>query len=159
MQIFNRSTNALARITIWGAVFILALVAWMGSALTRSGYNTGQGVTIRQPVPFSHEHHVTGLGIDCRYCHTGVEKVASAGIPPTSTCYNCHAQIWNDSPMLAPVRDSYKSGKPIEWNRVHDLPDYVYFDHSIHVAKGVGCSTCHGRIDLMSLTSQAQTLQ
>jgi len=158
-QIFHRSTNTLAKASIFGGVFIAGLLGFVLYELDRSPYNTRQGVILNQPVPFSHEHHVTGLGIDCRYCHTGVEKGASAGIPPTSTCYNCHAQIWNDSPMLAPVRDSFKSGKPIEWNRVHDLPDYVYFNHSIHVAKGVGCSTCHGRIDLMSLTSQAQTLQ
>jgi hypothetical protein len=159
MQIFNRSTNALARITIWGAVFILSLVAWMGSALTRSGYNTGQGVTIRQPVPFSHDHHVSGLGIDCRYCHTGVERTAFAGIPPSATCINCHKLIWNDSPLLEPVRESFRTGRPIEWARVHDLPDFVYFDHSIHIAKGVGCASCHGRIDHMALTAQAGSLQ
>jgi len=158
-QIFNRSTNAIARISIWGAVVILGAIGWMVSSLFRSGYNTGQGVTIAQPLPFSHDHHVSGLGIDCRYCHTAVEKGASAGIPPTSTCYNCHKLIWNDSPLLAPVRDSYTSGKPIRWARVHDLPDFVYFDHSIHVAKGVGCASCHGRIDRMALTYQASTLQ
>jgi hypothetical protein len=159
VQIFNRSTNALARITIWGAVFILALVAWVASALNRSGYNTGQSVTLKQPVPFSHDHHVTGLGIDCRYCHTSVEKTAFAGIPPTSTCVNCHKLIWNDSPLLEPVRESFRNGTPIEWARVHDLPDFVYFDHSIHVAKGVGCVSCHGRIDRMALTYQAGSLQ
>ena len=158
-QIFNRSTNALARITIWGAVGFLVIAGWAGMALERSGWNTGQGVTIKQPVPFSHDHHVTGLGIDCRYCHTGVEKTAFAGIPPTATCINCHKLIWNDSPLLAPVRDSFKTGKPLEWVRVHDLPDFVYFDHSIHVAKGVGCASCHGRIDHMALTSQAGSLQ
>ena len=158
-QIFHRSTNTLAKASIFGGVFIVGLLGLILYELDRSPYNTRQGLILHQPVPFSHEHHVTGLGIDCRYCHTGVEKVASAGIPPIATCYNCHAQIWNDSPMLAPIRDAYKSGHPIEWNRVHDLPDYVYFNHSIHVAKGVGCSTCHGRVDLMSLTSQASTLQ
>ncbi|HKC23607.1 MAG TPA: cytochrome c3 family protein [Thermoanaerobaculia bacterium] len=158
-QIFRRSTNALARITIWGAIFFLALATWIGSALQRSGYNTGQGVTIRQPIPFSHDHHVTGLGIDCRYCHTGVERTAFAGLPPTATCINCHKLIWNDSPLLAPVRESFRTGKPIEWNRVHDLPDFVYFDHSIHVAKGIGCASCHGRIDHMALTYQAGSLQ
>lgn len=158
-QIFHRSTNTLAKTSIFGGVFILGILGLILYQLDRSPYNTRQGVIIAQPIPFSHEHHVTGLGLDCRYCHTGAEQVASAGIPPTATCYNCHSQIWKDAPMLAPVRDSFKSGKPIEWNRVHDLPDYVYFNHSIHVAKGVGCSTCHGRIDLMSLTSQANTLQ
>jgi Cytochrome c7 and related cytochrome c len=158
-QIFNRSTNTISRISIWGAVFILAGLGWVGSTLTRSAYNTGQGVTIKQPVPFSHDHHVSGLGIDCRYCHTAVEKSSFAGIPPSQTCYNCHKLIWNDSPMLQPVRDSVRNGTPIAWNRVHDLPDFVYFDHSIHVAKGVGCASCHGRIDEMKLTHQVASLQ
>jgi hypothetical protein len=158
-QIFRRSTNALARITIWGAVFFLALATWIGSALQRSSYNTGQGVTIRQPVPFSHDHHVTGLGLDCRYCHTGVERTAFAGIPATATCINCHKLIWNDSPLLEPVRESFRTDRSIEWVKVYDLPDYVYFNHSIHVAKGVGCETCHGRIDRMPLVSQHPSLQ
>jgi len=127
--------------------------------INRGGLNTGQGVTVEQPVPFSHDHHVSGLGIDCRYCHTAVERSSSAGIPPTATCYNCHKLIWNDAPMLAPVRESFRTGQPIAWNKVHDLPDFVYFDHSIHVAKGVGCASCHGRIDRMKLVYQAQSLQ
>ena len=158
-QIFNRSTNYLSRISIWGAVFIIAGLGWMGLVLARSAYSTGQGVTIRQPVPFGHEHHVAGLGIDCRYCHTAVERSASAGIPPTATCINCHKLIWNDSPMLEPVRESFRTGRPIRWNKVHDLPDFAYFDHSIHVATGVGCASCHGRIDRMRLTYQASSLQ
>jgi hypothetical protein len=158
-QIFNRSTNYLSRISIWGALFILAGAGWIALVLSRSSYTTGQGVTLRQPVPFSHEHHVSGLGIDCRYCHTAVERSSSAGIPPTATCINCHKLIWNDSPMLEPVRESFRTGKPIRWNRVHDLPDFTYFDHSIHVAKGVGCASCHGRIDRMRLTYQASSLQ
>ncbi len=158
-QIFNRSTNALSRITIWGAVFILAFLTWVGMALDRSSYNTRQGVTIMQPIPFSHDHHVSGLGIDCRYCHTSVETSAFAGIPPTATCINCHKLIWKDAPMLEPVRASFRTGMPIRWVRVHDLPDFVYFDHSIHVAKGVGCASCHGRIDKMKLTYQYAPLQ
>lgn len=158
-QIFNRSTNAISRISIWGGVLILGAVGWVVWVLNKSGYNTRQGVTLAQPVPFSHDHHVTGLGIDCRYCHTGVERSAFAGIPPTSTCINCHKLIWNDSPLLEPVRESFRTGKPIAWARVHDLPDFVYFDHSIHVAKGVGCQSCHGRIDRMALTYQASSLQ
>jgi hypothetical protein len=158
-QIFNRSTNAIARISIWGAVFIVAGVTWAGSVLNRSAYNTNQGVTIKQPVPFAHEHHVAGLGIDCRYCHTGVETSPTAGVPPTATCYNCHKLIWNDSPMLEPVRESFRTGRPLNWAKVYDLPDFVYFDHSIHVNKGVGCVTCHGRVDKMRLTRQAPSLQ
>jgi hypothetical protein len=102
-------------------------------------------------VQFSHEHHVNALGIDCRYCHTSVETSSFAGIPPTETCMTCHSQIWRDSPMLAPVRDSLAKNEPIPWNRVHDLPDYAYFNHSVHVAKGVGCASCHGRVDQMPL--------
>src|SRR5450759_3221867 len=158
-QIFNRSTNAIARLAIWGAVFILAGAGWAASILNRSAYNTNQGVTVKQPVPFGHEHHVAGLGLDCRYCHSSVEKSASAGIPPTTTCMNCHKLIWNESPMLEPVRESFRTGKPLNWRKVYDLPDFVYFDHSIHVAKGVGCASCHGRIDKMHLTAQFPSLQ
>jgi hypothetical protein len=110
-------------------------------------------------VQFSHQHHVGGIGIDCRYCHTSVETSASAGIPPTKTCMNCHSQIWLSSPYLEPVRESWKTNKPLQWNRVHDLPDFAYFNHSIHVAKGVGCSTCHGRVDRMPLMWQNASLQ
>jgi hypothetical protein len=119
---------------------------------------THAGVVRDQPVPFSHEHHVSGLGIDCRYCHTSVEVSSFAGIPPTKTCMNCHSQIWSDSPMLEPVRRSLKEGKPLTWLRVHRVPDYVYFDHSIHVAKGIGCASCHGRVDQMPLLAQQETL-
>jgi hypothetical protein len=158
-QIFNRSTNAIARLSIWGAVFVLAGVAWAATVLNRSAYNTNQGVTIKQPIPFGHEHHVAGLGIDCRYCHSSVEKSASAGIPPTATCMNCHKLVWNDSPMLAPVRESFRTGRPLNWAKVYDLPDFVYFDHSIHVNKGIGCVSCHGRVDKMRLTYQFPSLQ
>ena len=113
---------------------------------------------VEQPVPFSHEHHVAGLGIDCRYCHTGVEKSAFAGIPPTETCMTCHSQVWRDAPALAPVRESWATGKPLRWKRVHDLPDYVYFNHSIHVQKGVACVSCHGRVDKMPLMAKQHSL-
>ena len=109
-------------------------------------------------MPFSHKHHVGGLGIDCRYCHTAVEKSSSAGIPPTETCMSCHSQIWSDAPMLEPVRESYRSGNSIQWTKVHDLPGFVYFNHSIHVAKGMGCAVCHGRVDQMPLMYQQNTL-
>jgi hypothetical protein len=110
-------------------------------------------------VPFSHRHHAGELGIDCRYCHTTVERAAVAGVPPTATCMNCHKEIWAASPTLEPVRASYRSGASIPWIRVHDLPDFVYFDHSVHVHKGVGCQTCHGRVDRMNLTWQESSLQ
>jgi len=125
----------------------------------RSPYVTTQGVAPEQPVPFSHQHHVAGIGIDCRYCHTSVETSGFAGLPPTKTCMNCHSQIWNESPMLEPVRASFRNDRSLVWTRVHDLPDFVYFNHSIHVAKGVGCSTCHGPVDQMPLMYQAQSLQ
>jgi len=157
-QIFHPSTNTISRLSIFGVLFVLAGLLWLLSALNRSSYATEEGVVREQPVPFSHEHHVGGLGIDCRYCHTSVEKSAFAGIPPTETCMNCHAYIWTQSPMLEPVHDSYRTGKPIPWTRVHNLPDFVYFNHSIHVKKGVGCSTCHGRVDEMPLTWRVNTL-
>jgi hypothetical protein len=139
-------------------IFVVALLGWVVNQIARSPYATDQGIEREQPVPFSHQHHVGGLGIDCRYCHTSVETSNFAGIPPTSTCMNCHAQIWTNAQMLEPVRASYRTGKPLVWSRVHRLPDFVHFNHSIHVAKGVGCSTCHGRIDKMGLTYQASPL-
>jgi hypothetical protein len=157
-QIFHHSTNALAKATIFGAVFILLAALWVGAQITRSSWNTGQWVERQQPVQFSHKHHVGDDGIDCRYCHTSVETAASAGIPSTTVCMNCHKQIWADSPYLEPVRASFETGKPIEWIRVHDLPDYVYFNHSIHVNKGIGCSSCHGRVDQMPLMYKVNTL-
>ncbi len=158
-QIFHRSTNTIAKVSIFGSIFFLGFFTWIYSTLLRSSYVTGQNVVQKQPVPFSHEHHVSQLGIDCRYCHTSVETSHFAGIPPTATCMNCHRQIWTNAELLAPVRDSYASGTPLRWSRVHDLPDFVYFNHSIHVAKGIGCVTCHGRVDRMPLMFQHASLQ
>lgn len=157
-QIFHPSMNTIARASIFGAAFIVAgagLIVWL---FFQSSYQTGVGVVRPQPVEFSHEHHVSGLGIDCRYCHTSVETSPFAGIPPTATCMTCHSQIWADSPKLEVVRASFQSGESIPWTRVHDLPDFAYFDHSIHVAKGVGCVSCHGRVDEMPLMWRAETL-
>lgn len=157
-QLFSPAANTLARVVlVVGVVTVLGLIG-SGYALYFSPLNTGVGVTVEQPVPFSHQHHVGGLGIDCRYCHTGVEKGRSAGIPPTETCMTCHSQIWKDAPVLQPVRDSWMEQKPMHWTRVNDLPDYVYFDHSIHIAKGIGCVSCHGRVDQMPLTAKGETL-
>lgn len=150
-QIFHRSTNTIARLSIFGAVFFVAFLGWALNEISRSSYMTNEGVARAQPVPFSHNHHVAGVGLDCRYCHTSVEVSSSAGIPPTATCMNCHSQIWSDAPMLEPVRASWRSGESLRWTRVHDLPDFVYFNHSIHVAKGIGCESCHGRVDKMPL--------
>jgi hypothetical protein len=154
-QIFHRSFNTLSLVSIYGSVFALAGIGWALSVLARSPYATNVGITREQPVPFSHHHHVSELGIDCRFCHTSVEDSAFAGIPPTKTCMNCHQQIWVGSKMLEPVRESYKTDESIPWNRVHQLGDFCYF---IHVAKGVGCVTCHGRVDRMPLVWQEKTL-
>jgi hypothetical protein len=150
-QIFHPAMNSLARGTIFGGVFILAGVAWAGGLWVRSNYVTDVDVVRDQPVPFSHDHHVSGLGLDCRYCHATVETSPFAGMPATEVCMGCHAVVWKDSPLLAPVRESARTGQPLRWNRVHDLPDFVYFNHSIHVARGVGCESCHGRVDQMPL--------
>ena len=158
-QIFHPSTNTISKLSIFGAFFMMAAMAWVSAEFNRSGYATQAGVVRVQPVQFSHEHHVGGLGIDCRYCHTSVEESSFAGIPPTKTCMNCHSQIWADSPYLEPVRESWQTGKPIVWTRVHNLADFVYFDHSIHVQKGVGCVTCHGPVDHMPLMWQEHSLQ
>ena len=159
MQIFPRSSNAVARASLFVAVFAMAGLFWVLWIFQRSPYITYAGVRKPQPVPFSHQHHVTGLGIDCRYCHTSVEDSSFAGIPPTKTCMNCHAQIWTNAAYLEPVRESFRTGKAIEWTRVNQLPDFVYFDHSIHINKGVGCDTCHGPVDKMPLMYQYASLQ
>ncbi|NHZ73477.1 MAG: cytochrome C [Nitrospirae bacterium] len=158
-QIFKPSTNTLARVTLFGAIFFLLVSVWILVSLNRSAYATRQTIIRAQPVPFSHDHHTEAMGISCLYCHTSVEESAFAGVPPTATCMNCHKLIWNDSPMLEPVRESFRTGEPIRWARVNDLPDFVYFNHSIHIAKGVGCATCHGRVDKMPLLRQAESLQ
>jgi hypothetical protein len=158
-QIFHPSFNSLSRLSIvFGGV--LAGAALLGILqIGRSPYVTRAQETREQPVPFSHKHHVSGLGLDCRYCHTSVETSAFAGIPPTKTCMTCHSQIWADSPMLEPVRESYRTDESIEWLRLHDLADFVYFNHSIHVNKGVGCDTCHGPVNDMPLMWKEKTLQ
>src|SRR5271165_5148513 len=158
-QIFHRSFNVISKVSILGAVFILAALGWAASVLVRSSYVTNMGVARTQPIQFSHAHHVSGLGIDCRYCHTSVETAGYAGIPPTTTCMNCHSQIWTNAPLLEPVRESYRTGKSLMWTRVDYLPDFVYFDHSIHINKGVGCASCHGPVDKMPLTYAANSLQ
>ena len=158
-QIFHRSMNTLSRVSIFGAVFFVALAIWLAAMVVRSAYATRVNVAQVQPVPFSHEHHVGQDGIDCRYCHTSVETSPFAGIPSVSVCMNCHSHLWRDSPMLEPVRAAFRqAGEPLVWNRVHDLPDFAYFDHSIHIAKGVACVTCHGRVDRMPLMWKTSSL-
>ena len=140
-QIFHRSTNTISRVSIFGALFAVGALLWLFAAINRSPWVTQAQVAREQPIQFSHERHVAGNGIDCRYCHTSVETSAFAGIPPTKTCMNCHSQLWNTAPILEPVRASFRDDTPLRWTRVHDLPDFVYFNHSIHVKKGVGCET------------------
>ena len=157
-QIFPRSANSIAKASIVGVVVLAGGLLATAYSIDRGHFITNVGVAPDQPVPFSHKHHVMDDGIDCRYCHTSVETSAFAGIPPTETCMSCHAQLWTSAELLEPVRESYRTGRSLAWTRVHDLPDYVYFNHSIHVNKGIGCSTCHGRIDLMPLTYKVNTL-
>jgi hypothetical protein len=158
MQLFRPSANVIVRaILITGALFPFAAIG-VTYGIMNSAYVTGQNVIRAQPIPFSHKHHYAELGIHCLYCHAGVEKSPFAGLPATQICMSCHSQVWTNAAMLAPVRESLAANRPIRWNRVHVLPAYVYFDHSVHVAKGVGCGTCHGRVDQMALTSQAAPL-
>ena len=157
-QIFHPSFNTISKVSIFGALFLVLGALWLMGAVNRSPYMTGQNVVIDQPVPFSHEHHVGGLGIDCRYCHTTVEQSSFAGMPSSKTCMSCHSQIFVDAPMLEPVRTSFQLDRSIPWVRVHDLPDFAYFDHSIHVAKGIGCASCHGPVDRMPLMWQDASL-
>lgn len=154
MQIFRRSTNALARNSVIVGVVLVGFLGAVVYMINASPMVTRQRVVQAQPVPFSHQHHVAGLGIDCRYCHTTVETGAFAGLPPTATCMNCHSQIWTNAALLEPVRASFRDNRSIRWNRVNKVPDFVQFNHSIHIAKGIGCVSCHGRVDQMPLMMQ-----
>jgi hypothetical protein len=157
-QLFRPRANSIARLTVAGVPLLAVGTSAIVYGFARSDFWTEVKVPQQQPVPFSHQHHAGGLGIDCRYCHTTVEESGFAGLPPIETCMTCHSQVWKDAPVLQPVRESWQTGKPIKWRRVYDLPGYVYFDHSIHVAKGVGCATCHGRVNQMPLTWKTQEL-
>src|SRR4029077_8813451 len=158
-QIFHRSANTISRVSIFGAVFIAAGLIGLLTQVNRSPWVTQAHVAREQPIQFSHERHVAGNGIDCRYCHTSVEDSRFAGIPPTKTCMNCHSEIFSNSPFLEAVRASFATGKPLQWTGINDLPDFVYFDHSIHLNKGVGCTTCHGQVDRMPLMFNNASLQ
>ena len=158
-QVFDRSSNALVRASLVLTGLIVIALGVTLDQLQRSPWVTRQGQRPDQPIPFSHKHHVEGLGLQCQYCHTTVEVSSYAGIPPTKTCINCHAQIWTNAGLLQPVRDSWATGQSIQWIRVHDLPDFVYFNHSIHVNKGIGCASCHGRVDQMPLMYMENSLQ
>ncbi len=158
-QVFDRNSNALARASLVLTGLIVIALGVTLDQLQRSPWVTRQGQRADQPIPFSHKHHVEGLGLQCQYCHTTVEVSSYAGIPPTKTCMNCHAQIWTNAALLEPVRQSWATGQSIQWIKVHDLPDFVYFNHSIHVNKGIGCASCHGRVDEMPLMYMENSLQ
>jgi len=158
-QIFHPSFNPWGKAVLFGLVVGLGGSAWVASELQRSSYVSDAGEFRDQPVPFSHEHHVRGLGLDCRYCHTSVERSSYAGMPPTKTCMTCHSQIWTNAQILQPVRDSWRDDTPIRWTRVHNLQDFVYFNHSIHIQKGIGCTSCHGQVDKMPLMMQTASLE
>jgi hypothetical protein len=151
-QLFRPSANTIAKVSIAGAVILAGAILAIAYTIDRGPWITNVGVAPEQPIFFSHKHHVKDDGIDCRYCHTGVETSQYAGVPPTETCMTCHSEVWANASATQPIRDSWQSGRSIEWTRVHDLPDFVYFNHSIHINKGIGCSTCHGRIDQMVWT-------
>jgi hypothetical protein len=157
-QIFHRSTNTISRVSIYGAVILIAILGYAVDVVNQTSYVTEVHNARPQPVPFSHKHHAGELGLDCRYCHTSVEVSSSAGMPPTQTCMSCHSQIWTGAAILEPVRASYRDSTPISWTRVNALPDFVYFNHSIHVAKGVGCTTCHGPVAEMNITWRENSL-
>jgi hypothetical protein len=157
-QIFHHSTNTIARVSIYGAVILIALLGYAVDVVNNTSYVTEVHNARPQPVPFSHKHHVGELGLDCRYCHSSVEVSSSAGMPSTQTCMTCHSQIWTNAAILEPVRASYRDSTAISWTRVNAVPDFVYFNHSIHIAKGVGCTTCHGPVAEMNITWRAESL-
>jgi hypothetical protein len=157
-HLFRPYADTVARVLLVAVVVVPFVAIGVAYWVSASEFVTGRSITSDQPVPFSHEHHVGALGLDCRYCHTGVETSAVAGIPPTHTCMTCHSELYTQTAMLAPVRESLAENRPIHWNKVNRLPDYVYFDHSIHIAKGIGCTTCHGPVATMPLIRQAAPL-
>ncbi len=160
-QVFSRKTTLLLRLAL--ALTVVLITAGIIAGRAGLGYASVLGPPIGepppQPVPFSHEHHVGEIGLDCRYCHSSVEGAATAGYPSSQVCMTCHSVLFRDEAMLAPVRRSWEEHRPLHWQRVHDLPDFVYFDHSVHVAKGVGCSSCHGAVDRMPLTWRTASLE
>lgn len=162
-QLFKPSSNTVARASVLSLGILPWIVFYAASTITRSPANTKQDVPLNQPVPFSHRHHAYELGIDCRYCHVAVEKGPTASVPPTETCMSCHSQIWTNSPLLEPVRKSYETGTPITWangdvgwNKVNKVPEFVYFNHSIHIARGINCNQCHGPVTKMTITWKGQ---
>lgn len=157
-QLFRPGANTFAKASVIAGLGVALGLGGILNNIERTSYVTDVNVPKDQPVMFTHKHHVSGVGMDCRYCHNSVEVSSSAGIPSTEVCMGCHSQIWSEAPILEPVRESWRSGRSIQWNRVHDLPGYVYFNHSIHVTKGMGCQTCHGQVDKMPMVWKQNTL-
>jgi hypothetical protein len=155
-QLFSPNANTYATVSLIAGALVPFSLFYFGSSITRSPYNTGVSVPLDQPIPFSHKHHAFELGIDCRFCHTGVETGPVAGLPTTEVCMTCHSQVWTNSPLLKPIRDSWETGTPISWVKVNRVPDFVYFDHSIHIARGLNCNTCHGPLQDMQITSKGK---
>lgn len=157
-QLFKPNANSLAKISLLAFASLPVLAILIGSTISRNSPNTRVGLPLEQPIPFSHRHHTVELGIDCRYCHTSVEVAAQAGFPSTETCMSCHAHIWENSPLLEPVRKSYEEGKPIQWTKLNKVPEFVYFNHAVHVNKGISCNHCHGAIQDMQIAFKARSL-
>ena len=151
--------NFFARFSLLAAIALAGLGAAIVMAIPQSDYSTGRAAEVVQPVPFSHKHHVQGLGLDCRFCHASVETSAEAGLPDTHTCMGCHSQVWTQAAMLAPVRDSESENRRLHWIRVHNLPDHVYFDHHAHVRQGVACAVCHGDVANMASVVQVRSFR
>lgn len=158
-QIFHPNVNIIARIMLLGGILIVAALGGLMYLFVKSPYLTEVGLAKEQPVPFNHNQHVVEVGLDCRYCHSSVETTDFAGIPPTEACMGCHSQVASEALTLAPMRASLENNQPLEWIRVHDLADFVYFNHGIHVSQGIGCETCHGRVDQMTTVAKVETLQ
>jgi len=156
--LYPRWANTAYRLALIAIVVTAAAVICLPMLYVRTTYNTSQFIPWAQPVEFDHRHHVRDNGIECLYCHSAAERSPNAGVPTTGVCMGCHGQIWNQSPLLAVVRRSYFSGTPLNWKRVHDLPDFVYFDHSVHIARGIGCEHCHGDVGRMARVVQTQPL-
>lgn len=157
-QIFHPSSNSLSRFSIIAFVLFLIFTAISTYGFFQSSYYNHVGVFREQPIPFSHKHHVQGLGLDCRFCHTAVENSATAGMPSTEVCMSCHSQIFKNGDVLKPLHESFEKNRPLQWSKVHNLPDFVFFNHSIHVNKGVSCVTCHGDVKIMPLTSKQKPM-
>jgi hypothetical protein len=157
-QIFRPNSNNFSQLSLITIVLIVIFMSLSSYAYFQSSYYNEVGIFKEQPIPFSHKHHVQGLGLDCKFCHSAVEKSSTAGMPSTEVCMSCHSQIYQNSKVLKPLRDSLENNIPIKWNRVHELPDYVFFDHSIHLNKGITCLSCHGDVKKMPFISKQKSL-